>query len=101
MSYRDRLIAREAELGRPLRVGLVGAGQMGRGFAAQLLRMPGVTLSAVLDVQRVATGEVEPSRQLGRGRYAREIVNQSAHRRGIEWPERDLTQGSSVVQPVQ
>jgi len=52
MSYRDRLIAREAELGRPLRVGLVGAGQMGRGFAAQLLRMPGVTLSAVLDVQR-------------------------------------------------
>jgi predicted homoserine dehydrogenase-like protein len=52
MSYRDRLKAREAEVGRPLRVGLVGAGQMGRGFAAQLLRMPGVSLSAVLDVQR-------------------------------------------------
>ena len=52
MSYRDRLVAREAEMGRPLRVGLVGAGQMGRGFAAQLLRTPGVTLSAVLDVQR-------------------------------------------------
>ena len=52
MSYRGRLIARETELGRPLRVGLVGAGQMGRGFAAQLLRMPGITLSAVLDVQR-------------------------------------------------
>jgi predicted homoserine dehydrogenase-like protein len=52
VSYRDRLAAREAEMGRPLRVGLVGAGQMGRGFAAQLLRTPGVTLSAVLDVQR-------------------------------------------------
>ncbi len=52
MSYRDRLAAREAETGRPLRVGLVGAGQMGRGFAAQVLRMPGITLSAVLDVQR-------------------------------------------------
>ncbi len=52
MSYRDRMQAREAETGRPLRVGLVGAGQMGRGFAAQLLRVPGVTLSAVLDVQR-------------------------------------------------
>jgi len=52
MSYRERLAAREAEVGRPLRVGLVGAGQMGRGFAAQLLRMPGITLSAVLDVQR-------------------------------------------------
>lgn len=52
MSYRSRLQAREAEVGRPLRVGLVGAGQMGRGFAAQLLRMPGISLSAVLDVDR-------------------------------------------------
>jgi predicted homoserine dehydrogenase-like protein len=52
MSYRDRLQQRLDETGRPLRVGLVGAGQMGRGFAAQLLRMPGISLSAVLDVQR-------------------------------------------------
>jgi predicted homoserine dehydrogenase-like protein len=52
MSYRDRLQQRLDDTGRPLRVGLVGAGQMGRGFAAQLLRMPGIALSAVLDVQR-------------------------------------------------
>lgn len=52
MSYRDRLQQRLDETGRPLRVGLVGAGQMGRGFAAQMLRMPGITLSAVFDVQR-------------------------------------------------
>ena len=52
MSYRDRLQERLDETGRPLRVGLVGAGQMGRGFAAQLLRMPGIALSAVLDVDR-------------------------------------------------
>ena len=52
MSYRDRLQRRLEETGTPLRVGLIGAGQMGRGFAAQLLRMPGVSLSAVLDVQR-------------------------------------------------
>src|SRR3954451_9183249 len=52
MSYRDRLQQRLDETGRPLRVGLVGAGQMGRGFAAQLLRMPGISLAAVLDVQR-------------------------------------------------
>lgn len=51
MSYRDRLQQRLDETGRPLRVGLVGAGQMGRGLAAQLLRMPGIDLSAVLDVQ--------------------------------------------------
>ena len=51
MNYRDRLQQRLDETGRPMRVGLVGAGQMGRGLAAQLLRMPGITLSAVLDVQ--------------------------------------------------
>lgn len=52
MSYRDRLQQRLEETGRPLRVGLVGAGQMGTGLAAQLLRMPGISLSAVLDVQQ-------------------------------------------------
>lgn len=51
MSYRDRLQTRLDETGQPLRIGLVGAGQMGRGLAAQLLRMPGITLSAVLDVE--------------------------------------------------
>ena len=51
MSFRDRLIDRENRLGRPVRVGLVGAGQMGRGFAAQLGRTPGVHVSAIADVQ--------------------------------------------------
>jgi predicted homoserine dehydrogenase-like protein len=52
MSYRDRLQQRLDETGQPLRIGLVGAGQMGTGFAAQLLRMPGISLSAVFDVDR-------------------------------------------------
>jgi len=50
MSYVDRLRDREQTVGRPVRVGLVGAGQMGRGFAAQLGRTPGVTVSAIADV---------------------------------------------------
>jgi predicted homoserine dehydrogenase-like protein len=56
VSYRDRLLARAAATGRDLRVAVVGAGQMGRGFAAQLARAPGVTVSAVadLDVERAA-----------------------------------------------
>lgn len=52
MSYRSRLQALEKERGRPVRVGLIGAGQMGRGFAAQLLKMPGISLAAVFDVDR-------------------------------------------------
>ena len=38
MNYTQRLIQREAELGRPIRVGVVGAGQMGSGLIAQIER---------------------------------------------------------------
>ena len=37
-----RLRAREQELGRPVRIGLAGAGQMGMGFVAQVRRIPGM-----------------------------------------------------------
>jgi len=50
MSLSKRLREREAELGRPVRVGLAGAGQMGIGFAAQVQRIPGMTVSAIADV---------------------------------------------------
>jgi predicted homoserine dehydrogenase-like protein len=51
MSYRKRLIARERELGRPVRVGLVGAGQMGRGLIDQVHRIPGMEVAAVADIK--------------------------------------------------
>lgn len=50
MAYLQRLAARERELGRPIRVGLVGAGQMGKGLVAQVARMPGVVMSAIADI---------------------------------------------------
>ncbi|WP_158894964.1 NAD(P)H-dependent oxidoreductase [Amycolatopsis anabasis] len=50
MSYVDRLRARERELGRPVRVGLVGAGQMGLGFVVQTGRIPGMAIAAIADI---------------------------------------------------
>lgn len=50
MSYRTRLLAREAELGHPIRVGLVGTGQMGTGFVAQLRRIAGMEVVVAADV---------------------------------------------------
>jgi len=50
MSYTARLEELAAQRGRPVRVALVGAGQMGRGFAAQAHRMAGVAVCAVIDV---------------------------------------------------
>ena len=50
MNYTEELIKREKELGRPVRVGLAGAGQMGSGLAAQIGRIPGMSLVACADI---------------------------------------------------
>ncbi len=50
MSYSQRLLARERATGRPVRVGVVGAGQMGSGLVAQINRVPGLFMSAVADI---------------------------------------------------
>jgi predicted homoserine dehydrogenase-like protein len=44
----DRALARRRERGEPIRVGMVGAGFMGRGVARQIIKYtPGLTLAAV------------------------------------------------------
>ena len=50
MNYTALLIAREKDLGRPVRVGLAGAGQMGSGLAAQIGKIPGMSLVACADI---------------------------------------------------
>ena len=50
MNLSARLRAREQELGRPVRIGLAGAGQMGMGFVAQVQRIGGMTTAAIADV---------------------------------------------------
>ncbi|MFL6075656.1 MAG: NAD(P)H-dependent oxidoreductase [Mycobacteriales bacterium] len=55
-AYGARLAARQQKLGRPVRVGLVGAGQMGTGLVAQVGRIPGMSVAAIADVD---TGRAE------------------------------------------
>ncbi len=50
MSYSQRLLAREKDTGRPVRVGLAGAGQMGTGYVAQVQRIAGMEIGAIADV---------------------------------------------------
>ena len=50
MGYSERLRQRQTELGRPIRIGLVGAGQMGRGYVAQVRRMTGMEVVAIADI---------------------------------------------------
>lgn len=49
MSLKERLIARARSKG-PIRVGLVGAGQMGTGLISQMERMEGMRVVAVADI---------------------------------------------------
>ncbi|MQA10619.1 MAG: oxidoreductase [Pseudonocardiaceae bacterium] len=50
MGYVDRLVEREHELGRPVRIGLLGAGQMGLGFVVQVSRIAGMEVTAIADI---------------------------------------------------
>jgi predicted homoserine dehydrogenase-like protein len=50
VSRLERLGELVARTGRPVRVALVGTGQMGRGLAAQVGRIPGLELAAAVDV---------------------------------------------------
>ncbi len=53
---RDDLLRREAE-GRPIRVGVSGAGWMGSGFLAQVSRVPGMEVSLLADADLEAAWE--------------------------------------------
>jgi predicted homoserine dehydrogenase-like protein len=69
----ERLRDRETREGRPVRVALVGTGQMGRGLAAQVGRIPGMELSVAVDVD---------------GARAREALKLAGHDRVEEDPSR-------------
>ncbi|MGQ0600483.1 MAG: NAD(P)H-dependent oxidoreductase, partial [Anaerolineales bacterium] len=62
MSLKDRLRARASQHG-PIRVGLIGAGQMGTGLISQMERMVGMRVVACADVlpDRAATAYTEAS----------------------------------------
>ena len=53
MNLYPKLVARQAA-GKPLRVGMIGAGKFGSMFLAQLLKLPGVHLVGVVDLSPAA-----------------------------------------------
>ena len=63
VGVRDRLQVLEKEE-TPIRVGLVGAGQMGRGFIAQVAGIPGMEVTAVADIE--SERAISAFREVGR-----------------------------------
>ena len=50
LNMNTKLLKREAE-GKPIRTGIVGAGQMGRGMVSQMVLMKGITPAIVSDIR--------------------------------------------------
>jgi predicted homoserine dehydrogenase-like protein len=91
VSLRSKLEALERQ-GTPIRVGLVGAGQMGRGFIAQVAGIPGM--------ETVAVADVDPERGLAAfrevGKDPVEGVNGSPGRPAVTGDAVDLAHSETV-----
>jgi predicted homoserine dehydrogenase-like protein len=88
---RNKLEALE-RVGTPIRVGLVGAGQMGRGFVAQVAGIPGmeVVAAADLDPERALTTFREADREPVEG------LNGSADRPAVTGDALELARSEAV-----
>ena len=91
MSLRNKLEALQ-RAGAPIRVGLVGAGQMGRGFIAQVAGIPGM--------ETVAVADVDPQRGLDAfrevGQDPIEGLNGSSGRPAVTGDATELARSASV-----
>jgi predicted homoserine dehydrogenase-like protein len=54
---RDDLAQRASERGRPIRVGLIGSGEMGTDIVTQCGQMPGLTVAAIADINLSAASK--------------------------------------------
>ena len=91
MSLRNKLEGL-SQAGTPIRVGLVGAGQMGRGFVAQVSGIPGMEVVAAADVdaERALTAFREAGREPVEG------LNGSPERPAVTTDAVELARSESV-----
>ncbi len=83
MNLHNLLLARESA-GRPLRVGLIGAGKFGTMYLSQALRTPGIALVAVADLaparaRAAMTAVGWPGERLEAGSFTRAAAERTVH----------------------
>ena len=61
-----RMLVQRAEEGRPLRIGLIGAGKFGSMYLSQVLRTRGVHLVGVADLSPARAREARPKHKISR-----------------------------------
>lgn len=81
----ERLRELATERGRAVRVGIVGAGQMGRGLAAQVGRLDGLELAVVADIDAE------------RARHALKLAGRQDVHDGLDDAARRIAEGGAVA----
>ncbi|HVZ46716.1 MAG TPA: SAF domain-containing protein [Ramlibacter sp.] len=88
MSLHSKLLHRQAE-GRPIRVGLIGAGKFGSMYLAQVPRTPGVHLAAIADLSpqnaHVNLARVGWKPERAQARSIDEAIGSGATHVGEDW----------------
>jgi predicted homoserine dehydrogenase-like protein len=89
------LARRLDETGRPIRVGLIGSGEMGTDIVAQCQQMTGITVAAIAEIN------LEAARMAltiaGRGEAHQAVENAAALARAIESGKAAVTQDARLV----
>ncbi|MBV2144129.1 1-deoxy-D-ribulose 5-phosphate reductoisomerase [Falsochrobactrum sp. TDYN1] len=78
-----RDLAARAETGKPIRIGLIGAGEMGTDIVTQVARMPGIEVGA-LSARRLPNTFKAVRTAYGEDGHALEAANETAMTRTIE-----------------
>lgn len=90
------MAARQKALGRPIRVGLIGSGEMGTDIVTQCDQMKGITVAAIAEVR---PGAAAKALQIaGRGADShRDVTTQSAFDAALEGGKTALTDNPQLV----
>ena len=90
------MAARQEALGRPIRVGLIGSGEMGTDIVTQCDQMKGITVAAIAEVR---PGAAAKALQIaGRGADShRDVTTQSAFDSALEGGKTALTDNPQLV----
>ena len=95
-SLGDDLARRAHELGRPIRVGLIGSGEMGTDIVTQCGMMPGITVAAIAEINAGAAAKALAIAGRAAGSHV-EASTQSAFDTALEGNKTAITADAQLV----
>jgi len=95
-SLGEDLVRRQQSLGRPIRVGLIGSGEMGTDIVTQCGQMPGITVAAIAEINPGAAAKALTIAGRAAGSHI-EASTQSAFDTALEGSKTAITADAQLV----